>query len=211
MVSKNKNFIYFSCLFLLQSLVLHGTCAILETFFVGWENCQIIQDQTIESKSSISLKTEDIIRKKLKIELDTLLCSSKNRLRSWKKSKSFQEFSSHIDTMLDLTKSVDMMNIFSKCNNLEALSTDVKNDNIANDHIDNVIWDHLSILIANGGDECLNLESFNGGNELPIESVTKIWLNNYIKISEHQQKRFYRIQRWLLEFYNDYTYMKHFS
>lgn len=180
----------------------------METFFVALDNCKKIEDQTIESKS---LKSDDIIRKKLKIELDTLLCSAKSRLRSWKKNKSFQEFSSHIDTMLDLTKSVDMVNIFSNYNNLTALNTDGKEDNIDNDYMDHVIWDHLSLLFANNAEECSNVQLLNEENELTIESVTKIWLNNYIKLSEHQQKRFYKIQRWLLEFYNNYTYMKHFS
>lgn len=87
-----------SCILLLQCLVLHGICSILEIYFP-----ETLQDA--EEVSQVDRKTllySDSIRIRLKEELLEVHRTSVSRLRSWRKNKAFSEVWPQVDEMMQL-------------------------------------------------------------------------------------------------------------
>nr|XP_027198097.1 uncharacterized protein LOC113792408 [Dermatophagoides pteronyssinus] len=102
------------CLFILQSLILHGLCTMMETFFPEFDyhpqsssstaTTTSVIDQDDHQSSPTKMLNVDQIRQRLQSELTELIRQSHQRLRNWRKNKSYQDLWLLIDKLIDYTK-----------------------------------------------------------------------------------------------------------
>lgn len=91
----------------MECLVSHGTCSLLETFFPESE-------LEVSTNSNTSMLYSDSIRLKLKNDIIELQKNSSNRLKGWRKDKSFHDVWIYIDEFAELTNFTKAKTNFSQ-------------------------------------------------------------------------------------------------